>query len=195
MEMDIRFYPLPMVETELEGQLQMGIPGPKGEKGDAGADGKSAYAYALEGGYAGTEAEFAKKLAEDTPAPSGGSGIHIGGEAPTDESVEVWIDKQAPTPTVNCPNCDKYIASDSSVSVSGSDAGVGGVTYQYKLNSGSYTSGSSYKLTAEANKTKNATVKFKVCDSLSNCVETGEYKIYTDMLLLLHQHHFHLLKH
>ena len=32
-----------------------------------GADGKSAYAYAVEGGYTGTETEFAAKLAEDIP--------------------------------------------------------------------------------------------------------------------------------
>ena len=66
-----------------------GIPGEKGEKGDTGApgadgtkgdkgdtgapgpqgedgvDGKSAYAYAQEAGYAGTEEEFAEKLASD----------------------------------------------------------------------------------------------------------------------------------
>lgn len=35
--------------------------------GTAGADGKSAYAYAVEGGYTGTEAEFAAKLAEEIP--------------------------------------------------------------------------------------------------------------------------------
>lgn len=33
----------------------------------SGADGKSAYAYAVEGGYTGTEAEFAAKLAEEIP--------------------------------------------------------------------------------------------------------------------------------
>lgn len=33
----------------------------------SGADGKSAYAYAVESGYAGTEAEFAAKLAEEIP--------------------------------------------------------------------------------------------------------------------------------
>lgn len=50
-----------------------------------GTDGKSAYAYAQDGGYTGTEAEFAAKLAEETP------GIHIGAEAPTDDSV-LWVD-------------------------------------------------------------------------------------------------------
>ena len=51
-----------------------GIQGPQGEKGDkgdtgatgaAGADGKSAYAYAQDGGYTGTETEFAEKMAEE----------------------------------------------------------------------------------------------------------------------------------
>ena len=46
-----------------------GAQGAQGEKGDtgatgaAGAAGKSAYAYAQDGGYTGTEAEFAEKLA------------------------------------------------------------------------------------------------------------------------------------
>ena len=53
-----------------------GDTGPAGEKGDkgdtgatgaAGSDGKSAYAYAVEGGYDGTEAEFAAKLAAEIP--------------------------------------------------------------------------------------------------------------------------------
>ena len=51
-----------------------GAQGPQGPKGDtgatgatgpAGANGKSAYAYAVEGGYTGTEAEFAAKLAAE----------------------------------------------------------------------------------------------------------------------------------
>lgn len=42
-----------------------GEKGDKGDKGDKGADGKSAYAYAAEGGYTGTEAEFAAKLAAE----------------------------------------------------------------------------------------------------------------------------------
>ena len=37
----------------------------KGQKGDKGADGKSAYQYAVEGGYTGTEAAFAAKLAAE----------------------------------------------------------------------------------------------------------------------------------
>lgn len=42
-----------------------GPKGDKGDKGDKGADGKSAYRYAVEGGYTGTEAEFAAKLAAE----------------------------------------------------------------------------------------------------------------------------------
>lgn len=37
----------------------------KGEKGDPGKDGKSAYDFAKDGGYTGTEAEFAEKLASE----------------------------------------------------------------------------------------------------------------------------------
>lgn len=44
-----------------------GNPGADGRPGKDGADGKSAYQYAQEGGYTGTEAEFAAKLAEEMP--------------------------------------------------------------------------------------------------------------------------------
>ena len=46
---------------------ETGPAGPKGDIGAAGADGKSAYQYAVEGGYTGTEEEFAAKLAEELP--------------------------------------------------------------------------------------------------------------------------------
>ena len=42
--------------------------GPAGSDGQDGADGKSAYQYAKDGGYTGTEAEFAAKLAAEIPA-------------------------------------------------------------------------------------------------------------------------------
>ena len=45
--------------------LPAGQKGDKGDAGAAGADGKSAYAYAVEGGYTGTEEEFAAKLAQE----------------------------------------------------------------------------------------------------------------------------------
>ena len=56
-----------------------GEKGDKGDKGDtgetgatgaAGAAGKSAYAYAQDGGYTGTEEQFAAKLAEETYSKS-----------------------------------------------------------------------------------------------------------------------------
>lgn len=43
----------------------VGPQGPKGDTGATGADGKSAYSYAQDGGYTGTEAEFAAKLAAE----------------------------------------------------------------------------------------------------------------------------------
>lgn len=45
-----------------------GAPGKDGADGSPGADGKSAYSYAVDGGYTGTEEEFAEKLAEEMPA-------------------------------------------------------------------------------------------------------------------------------
>ena len=61
------------------GKPSRGEKGDKGDKGDngetgatgaagaTGADGKSAYQYAVDGGYTGTEAEFAAKLAQEIP--------------------------------------------------------------------------------------------------------------------------------
>ena len=46
-----------------------GATGPQGEPGASGTDGKSAYRYALEGGYPGTEAEFSRKLASVSLRP------------------------------------------------------------------------------------------------------------------------------
>lgn len=49
-------------------KYQLGIPaGKDGADGQPGTSGKSAYQYAQEGGYTGTEAEFAAKLAEEMP--------------------------------------------------------------------------------------------------------------------------------
>lgn len=44
-----------------------GEPGEPGEPGSPGAAGKTAYEYAKEGGYSGTEADFAAKLAKEIP--------------------------------------------------------------------------------------------------------------------------------
>lgn len=48
-------------------QGEQGPQGIQGETGPTGADGKSAYQYAQEGGYTGTETEFAAMLAEEMP--------------------------------------------------------------------------------------------------------------------------------
>lgn len=53
--------------TTLDAGVAKGAQGEKGATGPAGANGKSAYQYALEGGYTGTEAEFLAKLAEEMP--------------------------------------------------------------------------------------------------------------------------------
>ena len=47
------------------GKPSRGEIGPAGADGTTGADGKSAYAYAVEGGYTGTEMEFNEKLAKE----------------------------------------------------------------------------------------------------------------------------------
>ncbi len=66
------------------------VAGEKGEKGDPGPagadgkDGKSAYEYAVEGGYTGTEGEFAALLLR--------GGVHIGPDAPADENTTLWVD-------------------------------------------------------------------------------------------------------
>lgn len=55
----------PQGEQGIQGEA--GPAGADGAQGPAGTDGKSAYQYAKEGGYTGTEAEFAAKLAEEMP--------------------------------------------------------------------------------------------------------------------------------
>lgn len=55
----------PTGETGPEGP--QGERGTQGEPGKDGADGKSAYSYAKDGGYTGTEEEFAGKLAQEIP--------------------------------------------------------------------------------------------------------------------------------
>lgn len=55
-----------LAQAKASGEFD-GADGQPGANGAPGADGKSAYAYAVEGGYTGTEAEFAAKLAEELP--------------------------------------------------------------------------------------------------------------------------------
>ena len=76
--------------TEAQKESLKGDTGPKGdqgiqgEPGPAGATGKSAYEYARDGGYTGTEAEFAAKLAkENAPAYTYGTEDIEAGSAST----------------------------------------------------------------------------------------------------------------
>ena len=56
--------------------------GPKGDKGDTGADGKSAYQYAVEGGFTGSEEEFMEMLSRGSVAVTN---FYMG---PTGEELE-----------------------------------------------------------------------------------------------------------
>ena len=61
-----------------------------------GAPGKSAYQYALDGGYTGTEEEFAEKMAEEVPAGGSGDWKKLRAfSVPTDPSADTsgvtWI--------------------------------------------------------------------------------------------------------
>lgn len=89
---------------------QPGKDGRDGSPGKDGADGKSAYQYAQEGGYTGTETEFAAKLAEEMPdkLPNPNALTFIGavtgsydGSAPL--SVAIPSGGETPSETVNTP--------------------------------------------------------------------------------------------
>ena len=69
------------------------VPEGSGSVGQQGPAGKSAYEYAIEGGYTGTEEEFSQKLASDVPDE-----VYIGSDTPTDPNVKIWInpDEDAP---------------------------------------------------------------------------------------------------
>ena len=65
-------------------QGEPGAKGDKGDKGDTGATGpagKTAYQYAQDGGYTGTEAEFAAKLASEIGNPLAGKKVSFLGDS------------------------------------------------------------------------------------------------------------------
>ena len=66
---------------EFVGYLSVGPQGPKGDKGE---DGKSAYEYAVEGGYSGTEEEFIKALARTGVAVTN---FYMGNDAKLSDTV------------------------------------------------------------------------------------------------------------
>jgi lysophospholipase L1-like esterase len=78
---------MPVLKVKNNGVWEYVIGGVSSSDENTGSfsDGKSAYEYALEGGYTGTEEEFTAKMAAENP------GIHTGPEEPTDDSV-FWID-------------------------------------------------------------------------------------------------------
>ena len=55
----------PFTYSDFTTEQLAALKGKKGDKGDPGKDGKSAYQYAQEGGYTGTETKFAEKLASE----------------------------------------------------------------------------------------------------------------------------------
>ena len=104
-----------------------GSTGPAGSDGQDGADGKSAYQYAVEGGYTGTEEAFAAKMAAEIPdtlpnpnsltftgavtgsydgsapleveIPSGGGGITITNTATVGQTIKVSAVDETGQPT------------------------------------------------------------------------------------------------
>ena len=79
--------------TDATGTKTVDVLNGKDGMDSSGGTGKSAYEYAQEGGYTGTEEEFAQKLASES------SYIHIGTEAPTDPNVNAWIDTDEEVPS------------------------------------------------------------------------------------------------
>ena len=55
----------PFTYSDFTTEQLAALKGKKGDKGEPGKDGKSAYQYAQEGGYTGTETKFAEKLASE----------------------------------------------------------------------------------------------------------------------------------
>lgn len=82
---------LTSIDEQIANGMLQGPPGPQGErgrkgdigpKGDPGKDGKSAYRYAVEGGFEGTEEEFEKFLA---------TGLSLTNSTATDEEVDTVL--------------------------------------------------------------------------------------------------------
>ena len=55
----------PFTYSDFTTEQLAALKGKKGDKGEPGKDGKSAYQYAQDGGYTGTETEFSEKLAQE----------------------------------------------------------------------------------------------------------------------------------
>ena len=93
-------------------QGEKGEKGEGGEKGETGATGKSAYEIAVDGGYLGTEAEFAKKLAVEQ-LDWFGEGVSIPENSDLDTYTTVgkyYISSNAKAKTlINCPTASNFV--------------------------------------------------------------------------------------
>jgi hypothetical protein len=72
-----------------------------------GTNGKSAYEYAKDGGYEGTEDEFTQKIAQAAST----NGVYVGETEPTDPTVGVWINPNsgvAIIPTIEHNTCSIF---------------------------------------------------------------------------------------
>ncbi len=106
---------------DLDDRLEVLEKGGVGTPGKDGIDGKSAYEYAKEEGYTGSEEEFAEKLAH------GFGGLHIGASTPP-ATAEVWVDPNGvPTSVENWEfDMDDGTTDEKTVVVVGSDEAVSG---------------------------------------------------------------------
>ncbi len=89
-------------------ELDSAVDSALGEAKDRGDfDGKSAYEYAKDAGYAGSEADFAEKLAADC------SSVHIGPSAP-EKDADLWIDtdEEPEKEEINIPTPDFAASED-----------------------------------------------------------------------------------
>lgn len=95
--------------------VKNGSKGSTGERGERGETGKTAYEYAKDGGYAGTEAEFAAKLAEEMPdkLPNPNALTVDGKTYDGSEKVEVTFPTKLPNPAALTINGNRYDGSKS----------------------------------------------------------------------------------
>ena len=99
--------------------------GPAGSDGQDGADGKSAYQYAKEGGYTGTEAEFAAKMAAEIPAVD--TTLTQSGKAADAAAVGARLSSLSKDKLDNSGwNADKYLGTDADGKIVEKDAPEGG---------------------------------------------------------------------
>ena len=138
-----------------------------GEKGDPGADGKSAYQYAVEGGYTGTEAEFAEKLAMEIPVVDGT--LTQSGKA-ADAAV---VGERLSTLSEEIENIHGAVITatgDSIVSATTGESTIGGyvklIADQYDMIYENVAVGGGTIASGITNQNGNAT--FSICDSISS---------------------------